>query len=889
MATEAARLFISVGADTDQAERGLRRVSGQMDAFAVAAGTLAADAARTLAGGMVEMGRQGLAAATDYQTSLNMFGAVSGATAQQLDQVGQLARELGADMTLPATSAGDAAAAMTELAKAGLSVDQSMSAAKGVLQLSAAGALSNAEAAEIAANALNSFGLEGGKAARVADLFAATANKSSVEVKDVGDSFKMASAVFAAFQGPAVGAEQAMVDLTTAIGILGNAGIKGSDAGTSLKQSLLMLSAPAEKTKGLMRELAASIGEGGDIAYTADGRMRSLPQILDLVARSTANLTEEERNHAITQIFGADASRAVIALMRAGPQAFGEMQAAITQQGAAADLAGARMQGLGGAVAGFQSTMETALMTAVLPFLPALEGLVRGAADLVGQAPIEQWATAAANGFSGLIGLVGAVVTGFQQAGEPILGAGAAINLVLNRVFDLNTNAGFLVTDVLNGLIAGFNQVGETLGGNLRTGLDWLTGTGLPAARDLFGQVADGVNTGLRSAWDWLTGTGLPAAQSGLGQFTDLLSPLRDALQPVIEGFQEGGLQGALAAVPGAIGPVIGSANDLRNQLVKLALDGVADLTDQLADSAGFESFLEQLGLSESQIGDVKAILGDLSGGLRTVGGWVVDVGRWLQNDLLPPVIEAGRGFADMLLPHLRWLADFGNAHVMPFLRDIGGFIGTNLPGAIDVVSPLLTGLVDVGLSAVELALKAIATTWETWLKPAFEAIGTWLSDLTGGWDNLARGAEVLKGTMESIAQAIRDVAAGRVDFSQIFGGLGELARMLGLGGGEQDGIPGFAGGVRNFRGGLAIVGERGPELLRLPGGSDVYNAEQLAGLPNLPIPATASSAVGAVGAGGLIVNITVQGSVVTERDLAQRVREQLIDYQRYNGTTNIG
>jgi hypothetical protein len=266
----------------------------------------------------------------------------------------------------------------------------------------------------------------------------------------------------------------------------------------------------------------------------------------------------------------------------------------------------------------------------------------------------------------------------------------------------------------------------------------------------------------------------------------------------------------------------------------------------------------------------------------------------------------------------------------MPFLRDIGGFIGDNLPGAINVVSPLLSGLADIGLSAVELALKAIATTWETYLKPAFEAIGGWLSDLTGGWDNLARGAEVLKGTMTDIASAIRDIAAGKVDFSQIFSGLGELGNLLGLGGGggsapttppapvslmgdanndgklsrgehqnllrligkpggpssleEWKALPHFAAGVRNFRGGLALLGENGPELAALAAGSNVYNAGDTARM----LGAGGGGGGAGGGAGGLTINVTVQGSVIEERGLAQKIREQLIDLQRYNYTSNI-
>ncbi len=169
----------------------------------------------TAAGAMISAGvtmpllgaaKAAISSAMDFETNMNLLQATSGATAKQMGTLQDKAIALGNDMTLPGTSASDAAAAMLELSKAGLSVKDTMGASKGVLQLSAAANIDNARAAEIAANALNSFGLSGDKAMMVADQLAATANSSSVEVTDVADSFKMASAVFASFQGPVVGA-----------------------------------------------------------------------------------------------------------------------------------------------------------------------------------------------------------------------------------------------------------------------------------------------------------------------------------------------------------------------------------------------------------------------------------------------------------------------------------------------------------------------------------------------------------------------------------------------------------------------------------------------------------------------------------------------------------
>jgi TP901 family phage tail tape measure protein len=327
--------------------------------------------------------------AADFQSSMNQLQAVSGVSTRELGKLRKEAIKLGADTKLPATSAKDAAEAMTEMIKAGVSLKDTMSGVRGVLVLSAAAGVDNARAAEIASNALNAFKLSGKDVNAVVDQLANTANASSVEINDVADSFNMAAAVFSGFQAPTLGAKKAMTELNVAIGLLGNAGIKGSDAGTSLKQMLLQLTGPSDKAKGAMealylvaqgaivkegaltdviqggkkqREQALNslvdhnkaLAKGGDIAYDAAGKMRSLKDIIALVTAGTKNMTDEQKNAYVTQIFGADATRSVIALMNAGPAAFDKMTDAVVRQGAAQDLADAKMKGFKGSLEAFK-------------------------------------------------------------------------------------------------------------------------------------------------------------------------------------------------------------------------------------------------------------------------------------------------------------------------------------------------------------------------------------------------------------------------------------------------------------------------------------------------------------------------------------------------------
>ena len=186
---------------------------------------------------LVGIGVTALNSAADFEQSLNIMGQVSGATADQMAQLQQQALDLGAST---AFSAGEAAEAQLELAKAGMKPLEVYAAMPGVLDMAAAGGLGVAQAAEIAANAVNTFGLEAGSTTDIANMLAAAANASSVDITDLAAGMTMAGSVFSS-------AGQSIDDLNIAMALLGNNGIKGSDAGTSLKTALMRLTAPTDE------------------------------------------------------------------------------------------------------------------------------------------------------------------------------------------------------------------------------------------------------------------------------------------------------------------------------------------------------------------------------------------------------------------------------------------------------------------------------------------------------------------------------------------------------------------------------------------------------------------------------------------------------------------
>lgn len=279
----------------------------------------------------------------DFQTQLNVFQATAGATVEQMKQVSETAKELGADITLPGVSAGDAAEAMTQLARAGLSVEDSIEGARGVLQLATAAQISNADAADLAASALNAFGLSGEQAIHVADLLANAANSSQGSITEMAAALQQASAI----------ARQVGLSLDNTVAILtqfARNGLRGSDAGTSLRTALSRLIAPTKQASDLIAALGLNLRD-------AQGNIR--PDVFAQFGRATENLSPALRDMIAETIAGQDAIRAFAIGSREGARGLRLAQLQMEQEGSAAALAAARTKGLAGDFGALGSNAET--------------------------------------------------------------------------------------------------------------------------------------------------------------------------------------------------------------------------------------------------------------------------------------------------------------------------------------------------------------------------------------------------------------------------------------------------------------------------------------------------------------------------------------------------
>ncbi|MCX5066899.1 phage tail tape measure protein [Micromonospora lupini] len=317
-------------AELDQAAK-----RGRLDAVA--------DQAAAMGLGLAGAFALAVGAAAKFDKQMSEVSAVSNATGKDLDRLRQAALQAGADTAFSAT---EAAKAEAELAKAGLSTSQILGGAlTGSLALAAAGSLDLAEAADVSAKTMNVFKLQGKDVGHIADVLSASANKSATDVHELGEAIKQGGLA-------ASGAGLSLEETVGTLSAFADRALIGSDAGTSLKTMLMMLQAPTAKASALMEEL-------GIHAYDANGNFVGTVDLAGQLQRQLGGLTQEQRNAALAQIFGADAMRAANVLYEVGADKLADYVKAVDDQGAAAETAAKKMDNLAGDVEKLKGSLET--------------------------------------------------------------------------------------------------------------------------------------------------------------------------------------------------------------------------------------------------------------------------------------------------------------------------------------------------------------------------------------------------------------------------------------------------------------------------------------------------------------------------------------------------
>ncbi|MGE3598555.1 MAG: phage tail tape measure protein [Dehalococcoidia bacterium] len=294
--------------------------------------------------------------------------AATGATTEQMEAMREAALSIGADTTKSAT---EAAAAMGELVKAGVSVSDTVGGvARSTVQLAEATGASVGNMATLMADAMNTFGLTAADATRMADTFVKNANASSISVEQLQQAMSQVGPV-------ARQAGLSLEETAAAIGLLGLNGLKGSDSGSSLKTMLLSLAAPSATARAELERLNISL-------FTASGAALPFENVLGQLERALGNATEAQKAQSLATIFGSDAVRAGSIFLRNGVDGWQAYNQSVAETAGASETSAARMETLNGKIEELRGNLETLGIAIGTQAIPALTELTEKTTAVIG-------------------------------------------------------------------------------------------------------------------------------------------------------------------------------------------------------------------------------------------------------------------------------------------------------------------------------------------------------------------------------------------------------------------------------------------------------------------------------------------------------------------------
>ena len=778
---------------------------------------------------------------SDFTAQLSQIKAVTGLDAEAMDAVKEKALELGADTQFSST---EAAQGMTELLKAGVSVKDVLGdASQAALDLAAAGQLSLPEAAEIMSTAMNAFHMD--DATHAADVLVGAANASATGVQELKYSLSAVSAV-------AAGVGMSFDDTNTALAVFANNGLKGSDAGTSLKTMLMNLSPQTKQATEEMQRLGLLTDEGTSKFFDQEGHLRSLSDIAGLLQEHLSGLTDEEKMNALSTMFGSDAIRGGMIMLREGAKGVKDMNAAMKDI-TAHETAKVAMDNLRGSLLRLKSAWEN--LTIKLLDHGVGDGL-RSFTDEFGKLMSH---------FSGLIDDGLQVTDVIKIVGEGIndlknkflafdgIGsvlAGGALAVGLKKIYNLAMK----VKDVIQG-------IPKNLPGGTPTG-----GNGLPSTSSVKDMVVTATNVIINS--------------KGAPTTAPTSAPPTNAPVPVPEGTPKGTPKPGWGARLGSWArriPWIGSALALGGTALdvayapegeKLSTAGrdAAGLAGSFAGMKGGAAFGAWAGSMVPGVGTAAgAIIGGIAGGIGgdMLGQKLAEAfqsinwdsfsqvineknAEWSQTfaQLGPTIANTFEGVRQSMSDTADWL-DAKQAELHQYMAD--SWEGIKQSGA-DTWESIKQSGVDSWNMICQVADEKNAE-WSQTFADAKDTAGGYLAELEESagttWEEISSGASSTESNIASAFQSAKDEAEAAWDgvtgwFEEnVWGPLSERAKsawgnlqstiadIRSSASSFSFSIPsifsGHATGSSFYAGGWTEINERGGEIVDLPQGSRIY------------------------------------------------------------------
>lgn len=868
--------------------------------------------------------------AADFEAAMSEVGAISGASAQDLATLTAKAKEMGATTSF---SASESAEAMKYMAMAGWKTADMTAGIAGIMNLAAAAGEDLGTTSDIVTDGLTAFGMSAKESGRFADVMAAASTNANTNVTMLGESFKYCAATAGAMG-------YNIEDISVALGVMANAGIKGSTAGTTLKNVIANMAKPTDAQAAVMQKLGISLTD-------SSGNMKSFAEVMNNLRTSFNGLSETEKASYATTLAGKESMSGLLTIVNASAADFDKLTEAINGSSGSAEAMAAKMlDNLKGQLTLLKSAVEGIAITIgdkLLPYLKKFVSWVQKAADYINNLSdaqvdsIMKWAAIAAAippiimVFGKVVTMVGTVQRTFGTITKTIANFGgiigtitspagivigvlaaiavAAVLIIKNwdqvKAFLQNAGnwfknafekAGFSV----QGFKDKFTSIGNTVGsiagkissfvkniaGIFKKEFAGSVGEGADAAGGAFETIVGGTvdvignifktkinaiknfvvgafSTFLpestvnkiagafdlvASAWDIAIST----AKGYINGFVQAVKPIIENIKTIFKGVAQfvkgiftgdwkGALNGLKTIARGALsglvniikapfkliaGTVKGAINSFKSlNIVKSIFTAVGNAIKKVLSRCGVDMKKFSANLNNIKT-RASSIINNLKTIFSTVFGAIGKVVRAAANviaTIFGKKISSTCSTAKAVLQALKIVVGV-----------VFGAIATLIKKSMAVIVPV----VKVAFSAIKGAISAAVNTIASLISGVltiFDGLTTFISGVfTGNWRKAWEGIKtIFKGVFDSLA------ALCKAPINAVIGIInGAISGINKLNISIPDWVPGLGGksfginiptipmlykGTDNWKGGAAIIHDRGGEIVDLPQGSRVY------------------------------------------------------------------
>ncbi|HAP8055728.1 TPA: phage tail tape measure protein [Enterococcus faecium] len=629
----------------------------------------------------------------DFEAQMSRVKAISGATGKSFDELRQQAVDLGAKT---AFSAKESAAGMENLASAGFSAQEIMKAMPGLLDLAAVSGGDVALASENTATALRGFGLEASEAGHVADVFARAAADTNAEVGDMGEALKYVAPV-------ANSMGISLEETAAAIGIMSDAGIKGSQAGTTLRGALSRLARPTKAMQDTMDNLGVSF-------YDADGKMKPLKTQVELLKKAFEGLTPEQQQNALVTLYGQESLSGMMALIDKGPDSLGKLTKSLKDSdGAADDMARTMQDNMNSSIEQMFGAFESAaivIQKILAPSIRKVADAISGLVEKFVSAPESTQKLVVAIGLivaaiGPLIFMIGSVIIWINRVKVAFKALSESSKLFsgLSKAMGLLTNPVFLVIAAVALLVVGFIYL-------------WNTSEDF---RNFWIGLWEGIKSAVSSAVEWIQN-----AWKSTGEwFNNLWKSIKEGADNVWTTIQE---------APGKAADWIKNKWTETKEFFSSIWDGIKE-----AASSAWEGIVNILAPYVIAIKNVFQPMIDFFTNLWSqIGSIAGSAWEIIKTAVMGPILL----LIDLITGNFNQLKEDASMLWTTLTTNIQNIITT----FVDIVVGYYTALKDTVINIWNVLTSTIKDVWNsftTWIK---ETTNNIVNSIKQGWNNLKQG-----------------------------------------------------------------------------------------------------------------------------------------------------